>query len=401
MPDDVYKHLGVERVINCVGYATRVGGGTPDQAVANAMADALQCSVEMDDLQAAAWRLIAQHTGAEGGIVTCGAGASLTLAAAACIAGNDPDQMDELPDTSRCRRSHIIYPRLGPFDYDHAIRLSGAVFDTVDYDQPDALGQIERAITPKTAAIGYVWLRVEQQPDVRSVARLAHQHDLPLIVDAAFSLPPTENLRSCARDGADLVALSGGKHLGGPQASGLLFGRADLVRSAWLQMVDLDVRAETWSLHQWIDAGHIARPPRHGIGRSMKVSKESIVGALTALERYEARDHAAELASWRKRIDRLARELNGLTSLGVSRLFPAPNGQPFPVLRIGSENMRVIHRRLRGHRPRIVLAEDDRDALVAYIFPMCLRDDDLSIVIGALRDIASGISNRKARESWQ
>lgn len=401
MRDDVYGQFGVPRVINAVGYATRVGGSAPDEVVVNAMVEAQQSYVEIDDLQAAASTCIARHTGAEAGIVTCGAGAALTLAAAACMAGNDPNRMDELPNTSNCPRSRIIYPKLGPFDYDHAMRLSGAVLDSVDYDLPDALTQIERAITPTTAAIGYVWLRVGQQPDVQSVARLAHQHDLPLIVDAAFSLPPTENLRSYARDGADLVALSGGKHLGGPQASGLLFGRADLVRSAWVQMVDMDVRADTWSLRHWVDAGYLPRPPRHGIGRSMKVSKEAIVGALTALERYQTRDHAAELMGWRKRIDHLARELDGLTSISASSLFPAPNGQPFPVLRICSENMRAIHRRLRAHRPKIILAEDEQDARVAYVFPMCLRDDDLSIVIGALRDIVSGSSNGKVRESWQ
>jgi L-seryl-tRNA(Ser) seleniumtransferase len=392
MTESVYQRLDVPRVVNCVGYATRVGGSSPDEAVVRAMAEAQDSFVEIDDLQQAAWQTIARHTSAQGGIVTCGAGAALTLAAAACLAGSDPDRMDELPDASRCRRNRIIYPKLGPYDYDHAVRLSGATIDAVEYDAGDALVQIEHAVTPRTAAVGYVWQRVGQKPSVAAVARLAHQHDLPLILDAALSLPPTEHLRSFIEDGADLVALSGGKHLGGPQASGLLFGRAELVRSAWLQMVDLDVRPETWSLGHWVQANYVPRPPRHGVGRSMKVSKEAIVGVLTALERYGDRDHAGELAAWRRRVDQLARGLANTPELETASRFPAPNGQRFPVLRLRLQSaMTAMLLGLRRHRPKIILAEDERDASVAYIYPMCLRDDEVPVVIGAIRNVIGDV----------
>ena len=95
---------------------------------------------------------------------TCGAAAALTLAAAACLAGNDPELMDHLPDVSSCSRNEIIYPRPGPYDYEHPIRASGAKLVTIDYDAADALAQIETAITPRTAAIGYVWLETNEQP---------------------------------------------------------------------------------------------------------------------------------------------------------------------------------------------------------------------------------------------
>lgn len=378
--ESVYASLGVPHVINCVGYATRVGGSSPAPEVCAAMARAHETFIEIDDLQAAASRVIARCTGAEAGIVTCGAGAALTLAGAACLAGNDVDKMDALPDTSAFTRNRIVYPAPHPYDYDHAVRLCGAQIDFIECEYSQDIARIEAAISPRTAAVGYVWKRVSQQPSLNAVAEVAHRHGLPLIVDAALSLPPVENLRSSIAQGADLVALSGGKHLGGPQASGLLFGRRDLVQSAWLQMVDMDVRAATWSLQGWVDDGFIERPPRHGIGRSMKVSKEAIIGVLTALQAYETRDHAAELEKWKARIARLEKELRNLPGLAVTARFPAPNGQPYPMLRLHSEKMPQILRFLRGQNPKIILAEDESNDAIAYIFPMHVRDQELAVI---------------------
>jgi L-seryl-tRNA(Ser) seleniumtransferase len=394
MPESVYDSLGVPTVINAVGYATRVGGSRPSPAVIEAMAQAQREYIEIDDLQAAAAACIERHTGAAAGIVTCGAGAALTLAAAACLAGNDPHKMDALPDTASFKRNRIIYPQLGEFDYDHAVRLSGAIVDVIDYDAADALQQIRAAIGEQTAAIGYVWKKMGQSPSVKEVAQLANEHSLPLIVDAALSLPPTRHLRSFIGDGAALVALSGGKHLGGPQASGLLFGEENLVRSAWVQMVDMDVRAATWSLGKWIGEGWISHPPRHGIGRSMKVSKEAIVGVLTALNNYEKRDHRAELALWKDTVQILQERLSALDGLKVTPLFPAPNGQPYPTLCIRHDNLRGIIASLRTQRPKVIMAEDEHDASVAYIFPMCLGEGQALLVAEALGTAINSLERR-------
>ncbi len=320
MPPEIFEKLGVRPIINGVGYSTRVSGSCPHPDVIAAISAASAQYFEVDDLLTAASGLIAQCTETEAGLVTCGAGAALTLAAAACLAGNNPEIMDQLPDVSGCSRDEIIYPAPGPFDYDHAIRLSGAKLVLIDYRTTDALRQIEVAITPKTAAIGFVWLRVDERPDLTALAELAHRHGLPLIVDAACALPPMENLTNFSRCGADLVAYSGGKHLGGPQASGILCGRANLIRSAWVQMVDMDVRAGTWSLQHWIAEGWLSRPPRHGIGRSMKVSKESIVGVMAALSRYAERDPVAEYADWQAVIGRIYDALGNIPELGITRL---------------------------------------------------------------------------------
>ena len=376
----MYNHFGVTEIINCVGYATRVGGSCPSQPILDAMREANRAFVEIDDLQAAASKVIAHHTGAEAGIVTCGASAGLTLAAAACMTGANVEWMDQLPVTTGLPRNEIIYPKSGPFDYEHPLRASGAKLIQIDYASASALKRIEKAIGPKTAAIGYAWYHVDEKPSIEKLAALAHRHKLPLIMDAAMSLPPAENLSRFIRCGAALVVYSGGKHLGGPQASGILCGRRNLIRSAWVQMVDMDVRAGTWSLHRWIQEGWIARPPRHGIGRSMKVGKEAIIGLMTALELYAKRDFKAEQKRWHS----LAKALvTGLEFLNAKLFFPSPTGQSYPTVQItippGTQN------KLREQTPRIILAEDEQYPGRAYIYPMCLQPEHPKQIIAALR----------------
>lgn len=402
MQSEFIERSGLRPIINCVGYATRVSGSCPHPDVVAAMSAASSQYFEIDDLLTAASKLIQQSTGAEAGIVTCGAGAALSLAAAACLAGNRPDIMDQLPDVSGCPRSEIILPRPGPFDYDHSLRLAGAKLVLVDYRAVDALRQIEEAITPKTAAIGYVWLQVEERPDIAELAALAHRHDLPLIVDAACALPPMENLSSFSRRGVDLVAYSGGKHLGGPQASGILCGREELIRSAWVQMVDMDVREGTWSLQHWVAGGWIERPPRHGIGRSMKVSKEAIVGVMAALQRYAVRDHQAEQGAWRAAIDQIYDGLRDLTELRLTRMERGLNGQPYPNLQIesgtGSAGLTVrnLQLALRSRPLKIILAEDEQSPDRAVLYPQCLRSTDAEEIVSAIRQI---VSAHRARSS--
>lgn len=403
MPSDFYEHYGITPIVNAVGYATRVSGSCPHPDVIAAMAEASARYVEIDDLLQAADQLIQRCTTAEAGLITSGASAALALAAAACLAKNDPDVMDRLPDISACSRYEIIYPAPGPFDYDHPLRLSGAKLISLNYRTPDALEQIERAITPQTAAIGYVWYGVQEFPSLDALIELAHRHQLPVIVDAAFSMPPVENLTTISRRGADLIAYSGGKHLGGPQASGILCGRKDLIRSAWVQMVDMDVRAGTWSLQPWIDEGWISRPARHGIGRTMKVSKESMAGLMAALERYSRRDHAGERAHWSKTIDLIYTGVKELPSLKFTRLEQALNGQPYPLLQIdsgtGPNGMRVceLTLALRSLPRKILFAEDEQSADRGYLYAQCLQPGDAEYIVTSIQQAVTSYAERTSR----
>ncbi len=403
MPSDIYEHFGVHPIVNAVGYSTRVSGSCPHPDVIAAMAAASAQYVEIDELLTAASDLIRRCTTAEAGLITCGAGAALTLAAAACLAGNRPEIMDQLPDVSQCPRSEIIYPAAGPFDYDHAIRLSGAKLISIDYHATDALQQIERAINSHTAAIGYVWYGVEERPSIKALVDLAHRHELPVIMDAAFSMPPVKNMTALSQLGVDLIAYSGGKYLGGPQASGILCGRADLIRSAWVQMVDMDVRAGTWSLQHWITNGWISRPPRHGVGRSMKVSKEAMIGVMTALERFSQRDFAAEYNLWKKHVDEIHNGVKNLTALRFTNLEQAGNGQPYPLLQIdsgvgpGALSVRDLILGLRSLPRKILLAEDEQSAERAYLFTQCLKSGDAEYIVSAIRQITSTHLDRSTR----
>ena len=154
---------------------------------------------------------------------------------------------------------------------------------------------------------------------------------VPVIVDAAAELPPRANLRRFIAEGADLVAFSGGKAIGGPQASGILAGRADLIASVALQHQDMDVRAETWNRRSLIGSGAIAGVPHQGFGRSLKVGREEIVGLLTALERYVAGSDDEDARVWTERLDIVAAALGDVDGVVVTRRCPPD--RPIPCCR--------------------------------------------------------------------
>ena len=228
----VFDGLGVRTIINAKGTATRLSGGILRPEVAAAMAEASQSCVDMAELQAAASRVIADVTGAEAGYIASGASACLLLATAACIAGLDPGRMARLPDT-RGLRNEVIMVRSQRNFYDHAIRAAGATI--VEVGLPDRYSgagvrdaeswEIEDAITDNTAAIHYV-ADAAAQPPLAEVVAIARRYKIPVFVDAAAQLPPQSNLKRFIAEGADLVAFSGGKVIGGPQASGMLAGIA-------------------------------------------------------------------------------------------------------------------------------------------------------------------------------
>ena len=203
--------------------------------------------------------------------------------------------------------------------YDHAIRAAG--LKIIEVGLPDRYAgagvrdaeawEIEDAITANTAAVFYV-ADSQSRPPLREVVEVAHRHGIPVIVDAAAQLPPQSNLRRFIAEGADLVAYSGGKALGGPQASGILCGKRDLVMAAALQHLDLDIFWDMWEPPATlIDKWRLKGTPQHGIGRSCKAGKEEIVGLLTALRLFIAEGDAARHARWLKDCETVAKALDG------------------------------------------------------------------------------------------
>jgi D-glucosaminate-6-phosphate ammonia-lyase len=219
------------------------------------------------------------------------------------------------------------------------------------------------------------------------VAEIAHAHGLPVLMDAAEMLPPVSNLRRFIAAGADLVA---------PAASGMLAGRRDLILSATAQQQDMYVRPASWpGPHGGDTALQLPDPPQQPIGRIVKVGREEIVGFVVALRRYLARDHEAESARWRAMAERIVAGLDGvdgpagfaaeiLTDHDVSIVSlevvaPRPGSSP------ADWATRLIGR-LREREPRIWAGEDLVDEGRVSLNLQHLRDDEVEIVIGRLRE---------------
>lgn len=291
--DAIYQRLGVAPIINAAGSITRLGGTRTRPETLDLMSRAARIMVNIDELNRAAGKELARLTGAEAGFVCSGAAGGLLLQAAACIAGNDPMKMRRLPDTEGMKNEIVIHT-MHRFPYDQAYRAAGAKmveFGDYLFAHP---WQLEGAINERTAAVAYLCAPFASNKvlPLNRVCEIAHARDVPVIVDAASMLPPRANLYRYLRDGADMVVYSGGKGVRGPQGSGILVGRADLIEAAAAQA-----------------------SPAQFLGRGMKVAKEEVIGLVASLAAFVEEDEAAEMAAYRamaqKAVDALV-ELPGL-----------------------------------------------------------------------------------------
>jgi L-seryl-tRNA(Ser) seleniumtransferase len=382
----VYPRFGVPTVINAAGTLTRLSGGHLHPEVLAAMRDAAGECVDMLALQAGASRVIARVTGAQAGIVTSGASAALLLGAAACLAGLDSARMNRLPEVADGRNEFIVV-RSQRNMYDRALTVAGGCIVEVGiadrYSGPGvrdaAPWEIEAAITPHTAAICYL-AQPQSRPSLAEVTAIAHAHAIPVLVDAAAQLPPGENLRRFLAEGADLVAFSGGKAIGGPQASGVLAGRGDLVASALMQMLDLDLFPDTWNPpEEFFRLRQLRGLPQHGIGRSCKVGKQEVVGLLVALERFVAGDDAARRAAWRGILEAIVAAADG-TSLRLAIL-----DRPMPLLEVRAPDAMALAARLAAHDPPVLCSLGRREENVLVVSPAALTREQAAIIGAALR----------------
>ncbi len=388
----VYEKLGVRPLINGRSFSTKAGGCALPKEVLDAMREAGECCVRMDELQSAASEVIARATGAEAGIVTSGAAAALTLGTAACLARLDVNRMNRLPDTTGISDEFIVH-RAHRNDYDHAVRAAGAKFVDVGFGYYTFAYEVESAINVRTAGLYYQAGVNQGVIPLDEFAAIAHRHSLPVLVDAAAEMPPGSNLKSLIAAGADLVAFSGGKHIQGPQSTGILCGRRDLILSAALQHQDMDVFPETWPLRSLIENGTVAGPPHHGIGRGFKVSKEEIVGLVTALELYQTRDFTAERARWTADMECVAAGVRDLPGVSARLQYPQPNGREVPsaVIRIDAAvagaNAHAVINALQSGDPPICVFEKLAGSGEIVVFPEALRPGDAAIIARRLREV--------------
>jgi D-glucosaminate-6-phosphate ammonia-lyase len=382
----IYDRLGIPTIINAKGPSTRLSGAILPDEVADAMREASQHCVDMAELQARASTIIAEATGAEAGYVTSGAAAGLLLGTAACVAGLDPGKMNRLPDLSGLK-SEVVMVRSQRNFYDRAVRAVGVRLVEVGIaDRYSGAGvrdaepwEIADAITERTAAVFYV-ANAASRPALSAVVQVAHDARVPVIVDAAAQLPPAQNLRRFIAEGADLVAFSGGKALRGPQASGILCGRRDLVASAALQQLDMDIPWELWQAPAPLfERVQMPGLPHHGLGRPCKAGKEEIVGLLVALRRFIAEDSAARRNAWLRTAETLREGIGRGAELGCGEV-------PLVVVEAGPRALDLV-RRLQDGTPSIRVDPSRVHEGKLVLNPMCLRDADLAPLIDAFRHL--------------
>jgi L-seryl-tRNA(Ser) seleniumtransferase len=297
---NVYSRLGVKTVINCRGTWTYLSGSLQFPEVHEAQLEASRHFVNMVELHQAVGRRLAELTGAESGLITSGAAGAMAAATAACMAGSDAKKIWQLPDTTGLKHEVIMVG--GRSAFDSAIRLTGAKLVLVE-----KIDSMENAINPNTAMIYTTDLGEKLQRE----SAIAKDHNVPLLLDDAAGIPPIDNIKLYAKMKLDLYTFSGGKGLRGPQCSGVLLGRKDLVEAAMRNSCPFE--------------GAVCRP--------MKVGKEEIIGCLTAIETWLRLDSKKLYEEWQARVDRIAKLVETVPGVGAEIYIP-DDGNRYPTLRV-------------------------------------------------------------------
>jgi uncharacterized pyridoxal phosphate-dependent enzyme len=297
---NIYTRLGVRPFINGRGTWTYLSGSLELPEVRQAAGEASHYFVDMFELQAAAGRHLAKLSGAEAGMVTSGSAGAMAAATAACIAGSDPKNVWQLPDTTGLKSEVVMLG--GRNEFDSAIRLAGGklvVANTVD--------ELQGTITPQTAMVYTTW----RDDRLETALKITKAAGVPLLLDDAAGIPPFENFSRYAKIGVDLYCFSGGKGLCGPQCAGVLLGRKDLIEAA------------RYNTSPW--EGAVCRP--------MKVGKEEIMGILAAIDYWSHADLGALNKEWQSRVERIKRLVDTVPGVASEISIPT-DGNSYPTLTV-------------------------------------------------------------------
>lgn len=397
---DVYGLIGGKRVINCYDTYTMLGGPIIPPEVRRAMDEANRYHAWIWELEEKAGRRIAELTGAEAAFVTPGAFAGLAMAAAACIAGDDPEKMRRLPDTTGMRNEIIIQRPLRDFQYDRSMTVAGGrLVEVGDLERGCTQEQIEAAISDRTAAIHYMAHGPSEElpPGCRyvpleEVIEIGHSHGIPIIVDAAFQCYPIEEFRRYVAMGADLVAYSC-KYFGGPNTAGIMLGRADLIRAvAHHSFIGQEGAERGRELPSTRERGYYS-----SVFRGYKLDRASIIGAVAALEWYMKRDHEKALREAYRRCEWLMSALKGIPDIEMEVIDRRMKGvDPLRVaLQITLKNRteedgRKMVRELMSGDPEIWLESRGNSLIVgitSFRGLMLFHEEDLEIIADRLRSV--------------
>ncbi len=366
---NIYDELGLRPLINANATLTKLGGSIMPPEVIEAMAEASRSWVDVFELQRRVGERLAALTHNEAAYVSSGAAAGLAVATAACVAGTDPAAMARLPNCDGLKNEIIVH-RTQRNAYDHAVRQVGVKLVEIGMPLGTQRWELENAINDQTAAIFWFQGAMTGNGDLplETVIEIGNARGVPVVVDGAAQLPPAENLWRYTQMGAALAVFSGGKDLRGPQSSGLVLGRADL-----------------------IEACRLNGSPNHGLGRPMKVGKEEMAGLLKAVELYLDVDQEARRSQDEEIVMGWCTALNRIDGVRAERSFPNEAGQPLPralvrfdATSLGFARDEVMARLLEGE-PRVSVAPAGADGV--YLNPMTLADGEDEIVLARLEEI--------------
>ena len=378
--DNIFtRRFGIRPHLAAHPNITRLSGIRLAPEVTDAMLEANEYFVDMADLAEAAGRRVAEVTGAEAGLVSAGAASGLLLGAAACLTGTDRERMAALPHPTWPQRECLIQS-VHRTQYSQAFQAAGMTLVEVETRE-----QFMNALGDRTAMItGTAGVERQRQPGPpvpkrratdwgpevmrpQELVDLGKRAGVPSLIDAAPDVPPVENLTRFIAMGADLVAMSGGKGLQGPQSTGLLAGRADLIEAAGMQ-----------------------NAPNDGIGRGMKVAKEEIVGFIVALDRFVGRDHDAVAAAVNRKARWISDQLQDIPGLSAEY---ALNTVDLGVVELTWDESiipltaQALRAELLAGEPKVILFRN-------YIWAQNLRDGEDTLVARRLREVFTRASRQ-------
>ena len=259
----IYEELGLEPYLNANEWYTTFGGSTLAQPVIDAMAEAATKSVNQFELQSAAGQAIAELTQNEAVCIASSATAGIVLSVAAFMSDLDPERAEQLPD-AKGMKNEVVVQKFNRFGEDVAIQIAGAQIVEVGEKKKCTEDDLLKGLNERTCAVFTSAPATKEMVDVERTIEIAHKHGVRVIVDVAWSVPPKENLwRFTSELGADVAIVSGGKGLRGPQATGLILGKAEV-----------------------IEVCQSLSSPRCRIGRPMKVGREQVAGIYAAVKHF-------------------------------------------------------------------------------------------------------------------
>ena len=361
---DYYNKLGVIPFINAAGTFTFLSASLLPDEVQAAMTLAAQQPVNIEELHKAAGEYLAKRLHCEAALVTAGAASALTLGTGACITLGNKQAILNMPVDMSGLKNEVIVQKTHRYDYDHALRNCGIKF--VEVETPE---EYDGAFNDRTVMAHFFNAAEHGQISREDWVHVAHKHGVPCFNDAAADVPPISNLWNYTQMGFDLVTFSGGKGIRGPQCTGLLLGRKDLIGFA--------VKNNN--------------PYSNTIGRGMKVGKEEIVGMVAAVDWFLSQDEEAMMAEFQKRAERIAAQVKGIPTV-EAKIFVPPVANHVPHLRVNFDQSRIgmtgqqIMDKMRQGSPRIELNPSVGPDFVTVGVWMLKPDEDV-IVARRLREV--------------